>query len=102
MRGKREREGRKEGGREGSGAEGRGEERRGRETLFLPGVPLHRCGLLLALEVPGLAEGRPSVLMGDRVVVCVTEGGWRREGEEGEEEEEEREKYWEGCVHEVS
>ena len=31
---------------------------------------MRRCGPYLSLEVPGLAEGRPSLLMGDRAIVC--------------------------------
>lgn len=50
-------------------------------------MPLRVCGQYLSLEVPGLAEGRPSLLMGDRVVVCVTGGG---------------EREWEGYIHEVN
>ena len=31
---------------------------------------MRRCGPYLSLGVPGLAEGRPSLLVGDRVIVC--------------------------------
>ena len=58
------------------------------------GVSLRGCGQFLSLEVPGLVEGRPSLLMGDRVVVCMTEGGWERgDVQEG--------RHWEGYIHEV-
>lgn len=30
------------------------------------------CGEFLSLQVPGLAEGRPSLLLGDKVVVSLT------------------------------
>ncbi len=40
---------------------------------------MRRHGPYLSLAVPGLAERRPSLLMGDRVIVCEPgEGG--REG----------------------
>ena len=61
------------------------------------GVPLRPRGQYLSLEVPGLAEGRPSLLLGDRVVATVA-----REGEEEEEEERGGEEYWEGYIHEVN
>ena len=56
------------------------------------GVPLRSRGQYLSLEVPGLGEGRPSLLLGDRVVVSVA----REEREEGGET------YWEGFIHEVT
>lgn len=31
---------------------------------------MKRCGPYLSLEVPGLAEGRPSLLIGDRAIIC--------------------------------
>ena len=30
------------------------------------------CGEFLSLTVPGLAEGRPSLLLGDKIVVSLT------------------------------
>lgn len=30
------------------------------------------CGEFLSLEVPGLSEGRPSILLGDRVVASLS------------------------------
>jgi len=30
------------------------------------------CREFLSLTVPGLAEGRPSLLLGDKIVVCLT------------------------------
>ena len=65
-------------------------------SVMCAGVPLRLCGQYLSLEVPGLAEGRPSLLMGDKVVACVTKGG----GESGEEGRGDR--HWEGYIHEVS
>ena len=47
---------------------------------------------LLSLEVPGLAENRPSVLKGDRIYVRVY-------GSAGNQEPEKKE--YEGIVHEV-
>ena len=31
---------------------------------------LDRCGPYFSLTVPGLSEGRPSLLIGDRIIVC--------------------------------
>ena len=31
---------------------------------------MQRCGPFLTLNVPGLAEGRPSLIVGDSVLVC--------------------------------
>ena len=31
---------------------------------------MQRCGPFLAIVVPGLAEGRPSLIVGDSVLVC--------------------------------
>ena len=31
---------------------------------------LYQCGQYLSLNVPGLAEGRPSIIVGDRVILC--------------------------------
>ena len=58
------------------------------------GVPLRPRGQYLGLEVPGLAEGRPSLLLGDRVVATVAI-------QEEEEEERGGGRYWEGFIHEV-
>ena len=38
-------------------------------------VTLRRLGEFLVLSVPGLAEGRPSVMIGDRVVVDIRGNG---------------------------
>ncbi|CAI8037422.1 RNA helicase Mov10l1 [Geodia barretti] len=58
-------------------------------------VPLRPRGQYLGLEVPGLAEGRPSLLLGDRVVATVAIQ------EEEEEEERGGGRYWEGFIHEI-
>ena len=58
------------------------------------GVPLRSKGQYLSLEVPGLTEGRPSLLIGDRVIASVAR-------EDEEEDEGEGERYWEGCIHQV-
>ena len=52
------------------------------------GEPMVRRGHLMELRVPGLAENRPSVLKGDKLIV-------RQHGAGGEEE-------YEGVVHEVT
>ena len=41
-----------------------------RQSHDIVQVDMKRCGPYLSLEVPGLAEGRPSLLMGDRGIVC--------------------------------
>ena len=33
---------------------------------------MNACGEFLSLQVPGLAEGRPSVLIGDKIVVSLS------------------------------
>ena len=38
-------------------------------TLILQAL-LNQCGQYLSLNVPGLAEGRPSIIVGDRVILC--------------------------------
>ena len=68
-------------------------------TFDLSAVSLRQSGPFLSLEVPGLAEGRPSLLMGDRAVVCMSGGGGGWGG--GGEEEEESGRQWEGYIHEV-
>ena len=35
-----------------------------------PQVVLDRCGPYFSLSVPGLSEGRPSLLVGDKIIVC--------------------------------
>ena len=35
-------------------------------------VNMNVCGEFLSLEVPGLSEGRPSLLLGDRVVASLS------------------------------
>lgn len=66
------------------------------------GVPLRPDREYLSLDVPELSEGRPSLVMGDRVVVSVS----REEVEDEVEDEVEgwrgrRDRYWEGYIHEV-
>ena len=60
----------------------------------MAGVPLRPRGQYLSLEVPGLGEGRPSLLLGDCVVASVA-----REEEVGEGG---GEMCWEGHIHEVT
>ena len=63
------------------------------------GVGLRRCGQYITLEVPGLAEGRPSLLMGDRAIVSLAKDRpWQLKTREGEREG----RQWEGYIHEVS
>jgi len=51
-------------------------------------VMLRPVGEYLALKVPGLAEGRPSLLVGDRVILSDSEvAGYAPS--------------YEGCIHEV-
>ena len=59
-----------------------------RSTWFVQ-VTLRPVSEYLALTVPGLAEGRPSLLVGDRVVLSDSEvAGYAPS--------------YEGCIHEVS
>ena len=54
-------------------------------------VPLRNVGEFLGLQVPGLSEGRPSVLIGDKVIISVPGQIHASEGPE-----------YEGYVHEVN
>ena len=57
-------------------------------SICLIQVCLRPCGQYLALVVPGLAEGRPSVMIGDKILLsCPVDPGGPR---------------YEGFVHEVS
>jgi hypothetical protein len=42
-----------------------------KNNFFFQKVTMKDQGILLSLEVPGLAENRPSVLKGDRIYVRV-------------------------------
>lgn len=70
---------------------------------------MRRCGPFLCLEVPGLSEGRPSLLMGDRAIVCEPGEGGGAVGVAGcvltlvvTLGGDETTLHWEGYIHEVS
>ena len=60
------------------------------QNFEMHGITLQRDGRFFAITVPGLAEGRPSLIMGDKVLI-----------KDENQKPEERQIIFEGFVHEV-